>query len=299
MKRMFALACLLAGIAPFAASAKQAVRQPEVLQVWPGAAPGTESWTGPEDVKHVEAPDVGQFIVRTNITIPTLSVFRPKSGKATKAAMLVAPGGGFQVLAWDMEGLEAGRWLAGKGITAFVLKYRVRPFMPMEEMGRGGRSFDEGAARLEPGRIIAVADAMQALRLIRANAGKYGFAPDKVGMMGFSAGAMTTMGAVLAAQPSDRPNFAAPIYGAMPPTASVPFDAPPLFIAAAQDDAMVPVTESIEIFDKWTATKRPAELHLYQMGGHGFGIRKRGLPVDNWTLAFETWLGVQIGQTIR
>jgi acetyl esterase/lipase len=114
-------------------------------------------------------------------------------------------------------------------------------------------------------------------------------APDRIGMIGFSAGAITTMGVVMIDSSADRPSFAAPIYGAMD-NKTPPADAPPLFIAVTEDDPAVPATESMAIFARWNAALLPAELHVYEKGGHGFGMMHKGLPVDGWTAAYEAWL---------
>ena len=135
-----------------------------------------------------------------------------------------------------------------------------------------------------------MADAGQALRHIRGNAARYGVAADRVGAMGFSAGAMATMGLALASDVAVRPDFAVSVYGAMPAGQAPPAGAPPLFVVAAQDDPQVPAARSVEIFTRWTVAGRAAELHLYEKGGHGFGIRPRGQPADAWPAALEAWL---------
>jgi dienelactone hydrolase len=259
----------------------------EVVRLWPGAAPGTESWTGSEVELDAELP-MGKVHVVTNVTVPTLTVVGPAARKANGTAMLVLPGGAFRALAWDLDGTETARWLADRGITAFILKYRVRP--PGDQAPSGPESFDAYMRRTAPARDIAVADAQQALRLIRANSAKYGLRKDRIGMIGFSAGAQATMALILANDASARPDFAASLYGAMPPDQVPPPAAPPLFIAAAQDDPQVPPAKSTEIFERWSRAGRPAELHLYEQGGHGFGFRPGHRPADSWPAAFEAWL---------
>lgn len=251
----------------------------EVLRLWPSAAPGTESWTGEEIELDADLP-AGKVHIITNVTVPTLTVYRPPVGKANGTAMLVAPGGAFRALAWDLDGTEVAQWLTARGITAFVLKYRVRP--PAQPPGK--------PAAQHEARDIAAADAAQALRLIRANAGRYALAKGRIGMIGFSAGGLTTMLMAASPDPAVRPDFAVPVYGGLPADQGPPAGGPPLFIVAAQDDAEVPSTESLEIYRRWTAAKLPAELHLYEKGGHGFGMRSRNLPLDQWPAALEAWL---------
>jgi dienelactone hydrolase len=194
--------------------------------------------------------------------------------------VIVAPGGSFRALAWDLDGTEVAQWLVARGITAFVLKYRVRPPQPDEEP----------AARFEAARAIAIADATQGLRLVRTNALRYGVAKERVGVIGFSAGAVTAMGLALSPDASLRPDFAIAAYGGIPGDQGPAADGPPLFIVAAQDDPQVPPAESVAIFQRWTKAGLPAELHLYEKGGHGFGMRPRNLPLDDWPWALEAWL---------
>jgi acetyl esterase/lipase len=265
---------------------------PEIVQIWPGPAPGTEDWSGPEVQTPVPLPYVQPLYSVTNVTTPTLTILRPAPGSANGTAIVVCPGGGFQNLAITHEGLLVAQWLADRGITAFVLKYRVRRspgFHTPPDIRHHPERFADLAKSMEGGRRLAVADGIQAMRYLRANAAKFGIASDRIGIMGFSAGAMTTMGVVMDSEPADRPNFAAPIYGAME-RMDPPKEGPPLFIAATQDDPAVPVSESVAIFSAWTTADLPAELHLYERGGHGFGMVPRHQTVDNWTGAFEAWL---------
>ena len=294
MKLLVIVVCLALQAAAIVtpASAAEPATQPEIVRIWPGAAPGTEDWTGPETDSPLKLPGAPVLHMISNVTVPTLTVVRPSPGKANGTAIIVCPGGGFQNLAITHEGDLVAQWLADRGITAFILKYRVRTsasFRLPKDARHHPEQFDELAKSFEGGRQIALADGIQAMRYLRANASRFAVAPDRIGMMGFSAGAVTTMGVVLDSQPADRPNFAAPIYGTMEDKAP-PKDGPPLFIAATQDDNAVPVAKSIAIFSSWTAADLPAELHIYERGGHGFGMVKHNKPVDEWTNAFEAWL---------
>jgi acetyl esterase/lipase len=290
--KRIALAAAAALATPACGTAQTAepgpARQPEIARIWPAAPPGTEGWTGPEVEADAELPGAGKVHIVTNVTVPTVTIFRPQAGKANGTAMVVAPGGAFRALAWDMEGTEVAQWLSSRGIAAFVLKYRVRP--PTGESAGKLETFDEWALKTKDAREVAVADGQQALRFIRANARKYGVAPNRVGMIGFSAGAMTTMGAALTDDAAARPDFAVPVYGAMITSQAPKSDSPPLFIVAAQDDPQVPSAKSVEIYERWSRAQRPAELHLFEKGGHGFGMRKRALPADKWPAALEAWL---------
>jgi acetyl esterase/lipase len=259
----------------------------EVVRLWPGQAPGTEDWKAPEEGADVTLPNVGKIHVITNVTVPTLTVFRPAAGRANGTAMVVLPGGSFRALAWDVDGLETARWLASRGITAFVLKYRVRPPQKGESFGE---SLEDFARATQARRAFVVADAEQAMRFVRSHARQYSLAPNRVGIIGFSAGAMATVDVALAKDPAVRPDFAVPMYGAALTRETPGAGAPPLFIGAAQDDAQLPVINSVEIFERWTKAGVPAELHIYEKGGHGFGFRTHHLPADAWPASFEAWL---------
>lgn len=204
-----------AALLAFASTAEAAAPAPaaEVVRLWPGAAPGTESWSGPEAELDADLPGAGKVHIVTNVTVPTLTIVRPPAGRANGTAMLVLPGGAFRALAWDLDGTEVAAWLARRGITAFVLKYRVRP--PVGGPA-GAEAFDDWFRRTEPARTVAIADARQALRLIRAGAARYGIKADRVGMFGSSAGAMATLGAALGPDPTVRP-------GTSPSPSTAPF----------------------------------------------------------------------------
>jgi acetyl esterase/lipase len=284
MKLLLALVCVTFVMPAHATPAPV----PEVVRLWPGQPPGTRTWTGPQEEVDAELPNLGKVHIVTNVTVPTLTVVRPAAGRANGTAMIVVPGGAFRALPWDLDGTETARWLTARGITAFLLKYRVRPSGASGPPGP--ESFDAFAERTRPARDIAVADAKRALALIRSGARHYGIAPDKVGMIGFSAGAMTVMSLAVTKDPAERPNFAVALYGALLEPGGPPAGAPPLFVVAAQDDAQAPPLRSVDIVERWTSAGLPAELHLYEKGGHGFAFRPHNLPSDRWTEAFETWL---------
>lgn len=269
--------------------ARQAGHSPsnEVVRIWPGQAPGTEDWRASEEGADVTLPNVGKIHVITNVTVPTLTTFRPAAGRANGTAMVVLPGGSFRALAWDIDGLETAQWLASKGITAFVLKYRVRPPQEGETFGE---SLEDFARATQARRAIVVADAEQAIHFIRSHTKDYAVAANHVGIIGFSAGAMATVEVALAKDPAVRPDFAVVMYGAAL-TPEVPgAGAPPLFIAAAQDDAELPAINSLKVFERWTMAGLPAELHIYEKGGHGFGFRPHHVPADDWPASFQDWL---------
>jgi acetyl esterase/lipase len=232
-----------------------------------------------------------------NVSVATLTPVLPDRAKATGAAAIVAPGGGFLMLSMENEGWRVARALADRGIAAFVLKYRLKPTpadMPGFERAVSAMFASAGRAdsRLKPEEAAKdlaepIADTRAAFALVRARAKEWRVDPNRVGMIGFSAGAMTTMATLLAA-PHTRPAFVAPIYGSMEP-APVAADAPPLFAVLAADDPLF-ARKGLGLIDAWQQAGRPVEFHLYQGGGHGFGLGKPGTTSIGWLDAFVRWL---------
>jgi acetyl esterase/lipase len=261
------------------ASAVRAQTPPQILNIWPGVAPGSEHWTQKEKTFIVEP--VGTVVL--NVVTPTLTVFLPDRAKATGTGVIVAPGGAFIALAIDVEGYEVARRLQAMGIAAFVLKYRVVekrvqgiPEMDMDTAGRYG-----------------IADGIQALRIVRQHAAEWGITSDRVGFMGFSAGAMVASGALLQQNDSARPNFAALMYGGpFGVIPAIPPKLPPLFMAWAQDDA-VALDPIVKFYDALRSAGIKPEAHIYSAGGHGFGVRHHGTSSDHWLDAFSDWLDAQ------
>lgn len=259
--------------------AEKALEGHKTFAIWPGTAPGSENWMVDQQ---------SGFRSITNVTKPTLTLFEADPLLATGDAMVVCPGGGFQGLSIIEEGVLVAEWLAARGVTAFVLKYRVlhEPDIPLAEEGE---DFSTRAQALEPLRKIAAADGIQAMRYLRANAKEMNIDVNRIGMMGFSAGAMTAMSVVMESDVADMPNIVASIYGAMP-GGTPPDNGPPLFIVHARDDPLIPVEKSLEMQSKWKDAGLPVALHVYEKGGHGFGAVKRDQPSDAWMDHFEYWL---------
>jgi acetyl esterase/lipase len=231
-----------------------------------------------------------------NISVPTLTPFLPPKGKATGTAVIVAPGGGFVMLAMDHEGWAVARWLQSQGVAAFVLKYRVLPTEPkaagLEKANAAFAIPAERARRLQEGVKIATEDAQEAMRVVRARAKDWGVDPDRIGFMGFSAGAITTMNLVYADDPATRPAFIAPIYGGLgAPIRPVPKDPPPMWAAMAADDPLFGKTD-FALIPAWQGKGGAVELHLYERGGHGFGYpgRKGASSTTQWPADFLAWL---------
>jgi acetyl esterase/lipase len=271
------------------------VDQAEVIPLWPGDPPGSEDWTQLE--QEIFAPPPIRFRSVRNVTQPTLTAFLPHPSKATGTAVIICPGGGFHALAIDHEGRDVARWLNARGVAAFVLKYRLLATEVRDEDFE--RQFQENLSDRNKIREVtkqigplAIADGQQAVRIVRQRALEWGLAPNRIGIMGFSAGGRVTAGVALEHDAQSRPNFAAPIYGALWEDITVPADAPPLFMALANDDELA-VEPGLALYSAWRAAGHPVELHIYAQGGHGFGMRKQGLPADHWIDRFGEWLQIQ------
>jgi acetyl esterase/lipase len=252
----------------------------QTMNIWPGIAPGSENWTWKEKV--VDNTPLGTVIF--NVVTPTLTVYLPEKSKATGTGVIIAPGGAFVALAMDLEANNVARWLQSKGIAAFVLKYRI-----MEKRQEGipaDLNMDEAGK-------YGIADGIQAIKVVRQHAAEWGISPDRVGFMGFSAGAMVASAALLQQDAAGRPNFAAPIYGApfgaMPP---IPAKLPPIFLAWAQDDPLV-LEAVTKFYDSLKSAGHKPEAHIFSSGGHGFGMRKQGTSSDHWIDEFYYWLEAQ------
>jgi acetyl esterase/lipase len=277
------------------ATTSRAVDKPLTLDVWPGKVPGETGTVGEE--KWLEPkPNEKQVKRLTNVTKPTLTVFRPATDKDTGAAVLIAPGGGYNILAWDLEGEEVAAWLNSIGVTGIVLKYRVprRPGQPKDQPPPG-----------------PLQDAQRALSLVRSKAKEWGIHPDRIGMMGFSAGAHLTASLSnnyekRAYEPMDdidqvscRPDFALVIYpglmvtgpqnNQLRPEVTVTAKTPRTFLVQTQDDA-VKVESSLYYYLALKNARVPAELHLYPTGGHGYGLRPSAQTVSTWPQRAEQWM---------
>jgi acetyl esterase/lipase len=269
---------------------------PRTLDVWPGPAPGETGSIGEEQAK--KKADGTTITSLTNVTKPTITLYRPDESKNTGVAILVCPGGGYKNLAWDHEGEQVATWLNGIGVTAALLKYRVprRPGTP------------EGQPPLQ-----ALMDAQRALSLVRSNAADWGIDPKRVGILGFSAGGhlgawTSTNSDHRSYEPIDavdkvdcRPDFAALIYPGgvvkkgsdqLAPEIRVTSQTPPTFLAHASNDPVSP-ENSVQLYLALKRSGVPAEMHLYATGGHGFGMRPSENPSSTWPQRCEEWLRSQ------
>jgi len=230
--------------------------------------------------------------VVTNVSVPTMEVFRPENPNGT--AVIVAPGGGLYALSIESEGTAVAQWLNAKGITAFVLKYRL---VPTGEDGVQEIS-DDGVnnparigERIKPILPLSIADGLSAVSYVRENASKFSLDVSKIGFMGFSAGGAVTMGVAYYAKTLDRPDFIVPVY---PWTSAfavqdAPQNPPKMLVVCASDDPLGLAKGSIELYNSWLNGGQFPALHMYSQGGHGFGMKPQGLPSDHWIQRFYDW----------
>lgn len=282
MRNQSVAALLLACVAIATASAAE----PITWNIWPGQPPDDQAQLGPEfDRTGTDGRLVaGRRVIRlTNVSVPTVAIFKPKPEVDTGAAVVIAPGGGHTILAYDLEGTEIAAWLNSIGLTGIVLKYRVPARDPDKRW------------------LAAAQDGQRAMSLVRGRADEIGIDPDRIGSIGFSAGGTPVRYAALVKErlyePVDRydavsfrPDFAAPIYaGGIPEGATITEDCPPFFMVIAHDDR----DRSVAVAELYIALKQAdvsAELHIYESGGHGYGLRSTELPVTTWPDRMEGWM---------
>lgn len=249
----------------------------QTVNIWPGVAPGSEGWTQQERTE--KNTPVGAVVF--NVVTPTLTLYLPEPSKATGTGVIIAPGGAFVALAIELEGHEVARWLQQRGIAAFVLKYRIT-----EKRGEGmpkDINFDEAGK-------YGIADGTQAIKVVRQHAAEWNVSPDRVGFLGFSAGAMVTSAVLLQRDADARPSFAGLIYGApfgaMP---AIPAKLPPIFMAWAQDDP-VALDPIVRFYEALKSAGIKPEAHIFESGHHGFGMKKQETSSDHWIDEFYYWL---------
>lgn len=264
---------------------------PPAVVLWPNGAPGSEARKDePEKLAWREEPENNiTFPILFNIHNPSVIPFIPDSGKATGAAVIIAPGGGHMFLTIDREGYDLGKWLADHGVAAFVLKYRLA----RDQAGNSPYKVE----------VDALADAKRSMRLVRSRAAEWGIDPKRIGFLGFSAGGQLAgligtrfdAGDPKAADPiervSCRPDFLGLIYGGPYQATQFSDQMPPSFLLCAYNDPGNARNEA-NLYLKLLAAKIPAELHIYSTGGHGFGVRNdRGYAEETWPARFLDWLG--------
>lgn len=262
-----------------------------VINVWPTKAPGENKNIGPEKIEPSNPTDKSPTIRLSNVSSPTLTVYKPADGKSNGTSVIICPGGGHRILAWDKEGTEVAEWLSTTGVTSFVLKYRV-------------------PARDENKRYFAaVQDAQRSVSLVRSLAKEMHLNDNSIGILGFSAGGETACLTSLfeakiyptldkVDEKSSRPDFAVLIYPGglldkeqtkLLSHVTVNKNSPPMFFAHASDDKVSPLN-SVLTYAELKKNNVPAELHIYALGGHGFGLRPSNFAASSWHKACEKWL---------
>ncbi|NQV24412.1 MAG: alpha/beta hydrolase [Rhodopirellula sp.] len=271
--------------------------EPLVLDLWPGKPPGDTKELPPEadQTKPDDKLIAGRRIIKLgNVSTPQIAVYRPAPEKDTGAAVIVCPGGGHYILAYDLEGTEVAEWLNSIGLTGIVLKYRV-PFRDPEKRW-----------------LAAVQDAQRAMSLVRSHAGEWKIDPQRIGMCGFSAGGETAaLTTLLESRQYDaiddadkqpfRPDFALLIYpggltakdgNLLRDDITVPADAPPMFFVHAFNDR-VTVQSSLLLASAVKAANGSAELHVFSTGGHGYGLRPTDEAITQWPTRAGEWMKEQ------
>jgi acetyl esterase/lipase len=273
------------------------------VSIWPGTVPDQQPMPGPEYLKQTDKNELvagKPYLYIGNISQPTMTIYSPK-GNNTGAAVVVFPGGGFQLLAIDLEGTEVCDWLTAKGITCVLLKYRV-PSAPYDWHCDCRRDNDAVS-------VPSLQDAQRTIRLVRFHAAEWHIDPKKIGVVGFSAGGYLVAEVSTqfkrklykpvdeADQVSSRPDFAVAIYpghivtkGGLNPNLPVSRETPPTFLLQAGDDRVDSVQNSLVYYTALKDAGVPAELHLYMQGGHAFGLRPTTDPITRWPTLVDTWL---------
>ena len=276
--------------------------EPLVVEIWPGMVPDESSDIGAErvrmspklDRKQVEVTEPTRMI--TDVTKPTITVYRPARDKDTGTAMLICPGGGYWDLYWQLEGEEVAAWLNSIGVTGIILKYRV-PRRPDEPKG-------------EPARR-PLQDAQRAVSLVRSKASQWGIHPERIGIVGFSAGGHLAIATATSFdkrtyEPIDdvdktscRPDFAVSIYPGylkakdkdeLAPGLRIPTNTPPIFLVHGGDDIISPPEHSVLMYLALKRAGVPAEVHIYAGTAHDFGVRTNDRPYSKWTARCADWL---------
>jgi acetyl esterase/lipase len=284
----------------------------EILRLWPDGPPTTIEGV-PDEVEYPAPAGLaeGTTFLR-NVSDPTLVVFTPPEGTGNGVGVIVAPGGGWTILAWEHEGLDVARWLTGLGYTAFVLKYRVQASSPdqavfeermaavdtvhLGNVPKAKRpraisdllgSVGDVASGYARARAAGADDGRRAIEVVRQQAERFGIDPGAIGMIGFSAGAFLLVDVALDPR-AEQVAWIAPIYGGETNGTAVPADAPPLFTAVALDDILVNIVEGVHA--DWASADRPSELHVFRRGQHGFGMVEQKLPSDQWKDLLLAWI---------
>ena len=230
-----------------------------------------------------------------NISEPEMDLYKAQGNSVTDKTMIICPGGALLFSAYEKEGVKLAKKLALNGITAIVLKYRTYP-RKGSVIDWAGTLWDKPQVAIDSAKIIlpySTKDALKAIEVMREKAAKYNINPNKIGLMGFSAGGAVTMEAAYTSILKNQPNFIAPIYPWMDIVEGqkVPSNKPPAFITCANNDEYREIpTSSVQIYQDWIQAEAKVELHMFSEGGHGFGMNKINSPVDSWSQLLIDWI---------
>ncbi|SFR50522.1 Acetyl esterase/lipase [Robiginitalea myxolifaciens] len=254
------------------------------------------AWVGQERHYFSEIWDTD---VVTNVSTPSLEIFRPEPGTNNGVGIIIAPGGALFGLSIENEGREVARWLNQRGYTAFVLKYRLVPTGEDGVQEISALWAEDVQKVLEPvARVLpySIEDGLAAVAWVRERAATFAIERDKIGFMGFSAGGAVTMGVGYTGSDQQRPDFLAPIYPWTDAYAvrPAPENPQPIFIVCASDDGPEFVKGSVDLYSSWHKSGAIAALHMYSKGEHGFGMKKQNLPSDSWISRFHEWAELHV-----
>ncbi|MCC6356479.1 MAG: alpha/beta hydrolase [Verrucomicrobiae bacterium] len=288
MKRVIALGIVLS-------ASRVLGMDSETIRLWAGEAPLAVPAEAPEGELPTKAGEDGRIVRVGNVSEPSMTVYHPPEGHRTGTCVVVCPGGGYRILAMTHEGTDVAEWLNSIGVTAVVLKYRV----PAPKEG--------------PSHVRPLLDGQRAIALVRSRAADWGVDPRRIGVLGFSAGGNLAAWLLcegnrhpeaypkIADEPPCRPDFGILVYPAYIADPKRPDERPaireeekpgPVFFAHAADDRIGP-ENSIELFQALRKAEVPAELHVFQDGGHGFGMLRKGRPINDWPKRCAEWMGSQ------
>ncbi|NMH89084.1 alpha/beta hydrolase [Flavivirga algicola] len=256
----------------------------------PHEKPEKTKWENPE--KEYFSKRANSEII-ANISSPSLIVYEPDPKKKNGTSVIVSPGGGMYLLSIKSEGYNVAKWLAEKGITAFILKYRLVPTGDDAAQDLYDIIEQSNEERIRITKEVlpySVNDGLNAISYVRENAKTLGVDPEKIGFMGFSAGGVVAFGVVNECKEANKPNFLVPVYPGTDLIIPKPNkDTPPTLFIAAANDQLIDATVFTDLYNKWHKAGVKTGMHMYTKGGHGFGTWKRGFPSDNWLDRFYEW----------